>query len=203
MSLKDELFAEIRRQIRAIVQEERRQRSGVVEGGPYGVVWVDKQGRVIRGMAAGEGAYAFAEGQSIANATMTTVNTFTSGDEEWDSSQDNGHNIHTGSAPDRITVAVAGYYLCGGMASFAGNATGIRGAELRIVGTGLNTIVGNGMMLGSAGHASFYSSNTLVPIAAAVYPFRVGDYLQMKVFQSSGGSLSLTGNTFMYMQQVG
>lgn len=117
-------------------------------------------------------------GFSVVNNSVVTM--------PWDTSVDDnlsGHSNVTNNT--RYTVQVAGYYQVSGSVNFANNTTGYR----------LATWLKNGTELPAA--RGFGNPNittwtcTVVPPTIGVQ-CAVGDYLEMAVYQNSGGSLSTT-----------
>lgn len=92
---------------------------------------------------------------------------------------DGGHSTTTNSS--RYTAQVAGTYLVSGSVAFAGNATGIRVAHIRVNGT---VVRGSQMILPANG-------TTQVPVPL-VFPvtLAVGDYVEVAGQQTSGASLN-------------
>lgn len=116
--------------------------------------------------------------QSIPNNTQTAVSFDTEG---WDT--DAFHS--TGTNPTRITVPTgkAGKYLVTGWAHFAANTTGKRGIQFLVNGTAASAQNGVYPTQGVGDEASLELT--------AVLDLAVGDYIEMAVFQNSGGALNL------------
>ena len=111
--------------------------------------------------------------QAVANVSWTSVLLDA---EDVDSA--GSHSTVTNT--NRFTVATPGYYQVNASASFAANATGIRGIRLLISNT---TIVqGNVVLL--TGTSTFNISLSKLVILGA------GAWVDMQVFQSSGGALN-------------
>lgn len=89
----------------------------------------------------------------------------------------------------RITVPSGGggLYLIGGCIEFAANATGLRGAQIRLNGT---TVI-------AVQEAPSVGAGSAHPImVTTAYQLAAGDYVELMGKQSSGGSLNMlaTGN---------
>ena len=115
--------------------------------------------------------------QSIANATFTAA-TWNSEDFDTDAYHDNSTNN------TRITIpsGKSGYFLLSGTLNFDANATGNRGCELRKNGSGVNYVY-------------FLAPTTAANEPAIPFSFVVNlsasDYLELFVYQTSGGSLNM------------
>jgi hypothetical protein len=83
--------------------------------------------------------------------------------------------------PTRITIQTAGLYLITGSFELANNATGVRGGDLILNGT---TRLSYSFVTASNG--SFGSAFAL----AATYSLAVGNYVEMRAYQNSGGNLA-------------
>jgi hypothetical protein len=112
---------------------------------------------------------------TISNNTRTAV-TFNS------ERVDVGGMHSTSSNTSRITITDAGFYLISGSVEWAANATGHRNCEIRLNGTTLIAISADSVV-GATTHQQ--SVSTLYQLAAA-------DYIEMTVFQLSGGNLNLS-----------
>ena len=118
--------------------------------------------------------------QSIANGSHIML-TFDS--ERYDT--DTMHSTVTNTS--RVTMTTAGVYIVTGHAVFAANATGTRQLTLRINGTTFIAIT------------SFPNRgvNTVEMSIAAVYKFAATNYVELGMFQDSGGALnSLAGGNY-------
>ena len=90
-------------------------------------------------------------------------------------------NIHdTATNPSRLTCKTAGLYAIYGNAQFAAHATGARSVLIRLNGT---TFIAEAV----AGSAGIIQS----PPVSTQYPLEVGDYIELAVWQNSGGSLAV------------
>lgn len=122
---------------------------------------------------------------SIPNVTETTV---TFDQERFDTNALHSTSINTG----RLTAPVAGKYLIFANVVFLANATGERVALVRLNGGTANIAYGNNMP------GSGFASINL----ATVYSLAAGDYVELRVFQSSGGALTI-GKQSEYSPEFG
>jgi len=91
-------------------------------------------------------------------------------------------NIHdTATNPSRLTCKTAGLYAIYGNAQFAAHATGARSVLIRLNGTSTSIAAATA---GSAG------KKQSLPVSTQ-YPLEVGDYIELAVWQNSGGSLAV------------
>jgi hypothetical protein len=110
---------------------------------------------------------------SIPNATETLL-TFNS--ERWDTA-----SMHsTASLTSRITMPVAGLYLLTATFEFQSNATGIRYFYFRHNGT-----------LSIGYHSKPSTQGARHFTVSTVYKFAAADWIEMLVFQDSGGALNV------------
>lgn len=132
----------------------------------------------LTALAAGARVYHNAA-QSIANSTPTVL-AFNS--ERYDT--DTIHDTVTSNS--RLTCKTAGKYLIAASVEFAGNATGYR--EVALLLNGATVIANQTVPSGLAGALSV--------AVAAEYALAVNDYVEARVFQTSGGPLNVnvTGN---------
>jgi hypothetical protein len=118
--------------------------------------------------------------QSIANSTNTIL-TFDS--ESFDTSAFHSTSVNN----SRITIPAgkAGKYLVNAIVGFGANGTGIRTVELHKNGS-----ITSNLLQGAPGSASvtYFNGSIISNLAAA-------DYLELSVFQSSGGALNVSGGT--------
>jgi len=128
--------------------------------------------------------------QSIPNATWTAA-TFDTEDVDTDVDGTGGHS--TSSNTSRYTARYAGWYWVGGGPAFAANATGVRGTYWTNNGVALSAA----QTLVSASSAN----ETCIPARPRLVYLAAGDYLEMWVYQSSGGALniSIAGGATMNM----
>lgn len=117
--------------------------------------------------------------QSIPNVTWTSI-TFTTEDLDTDPAGTGGHDNVTNTS--RFTAVYAGWYRLSGGVEFAVNATGQRAAAWAVNGTLLNagrTLIGATAALGMG-----------VPARTKLLFLNVGDYVELQVYQNSGGALN-------------
>lgn len=84
--------------------------------------------------------------------------------------------------PSRITIQTAGRYQCTATIQYAPNATGNRGGSLIVNG---GTIY-EGVLVPAA------SGNSSVCTVTRTLTLSVGDYIEARTFQTSGGNLTTT-----------
>ncbi|ELP67710.1 hypothetical protein STRTUCAR8_08543 [Streptomyces turgidiscabies Car8] len=113
--------------------------------------------------------------QSI--ATGTTDVAITLDTEDYDS--DNGHSTSTNTS--RYTIQVAGTYRVVALGGFAANATGNRKLGININGTAVRA--GSIQQQGIASNS--WNGCVVTEVACSV-----GDYIEIAMWQTSGGSLS-------------
>lgn len=94
----------------------------------------------------------------------------------------NGHSTVTNNT--RYTFQVAGTYLIGGSVAWQSNATGVRGATLRLNGSSL--LIGSQIILTANGGGV----NTNIPTTTVMTQVSVNDYVELLGTQTSGGALS-------------
>lgn len=93
----------------------------------------------------------------------------------------------------RITIQHSGKYLISATTTWAANATGGRG--VRFVKNGVILYDGSGMEGGSI--------SGFGPSSSAIVDCVAGDYLEMQVYQSSGGTINLGVSTFQAVKVDG
>lgn len=113
--------------------------------------------------------------QSIANSTVTAV-LFDS--EDLDTA--NGHSTSTNTSRWTCPAGLAGWHDVDGTGVHGSNATGYRQTQLRINGA---TVIGYAATPAVSGNATGQSVHRK-------WFFNVGDYVELTLFQNSGGSLS-------------
>ena len=117
--------------------------------------------------------------QSINNTTETAI--------LFDSEVEDTGTLHsTSTNTSRITVPIAGKYLVTGAITFAFHATGDRTAKLYKGGA-------NFKFLGGCKSAASGSTGTGISFAQRV-TLAANDYLEIFVYQSSGGALNIVGD---------
>jgi hypothetical protein len=112
---------------------------------------------------------------SINNTTFTAL-TFNS--ERFD----NGSLHSTSANTGRLTAPITGLYMVGAHAVFASNATGFRVIQLRVNGTTVIEYENKGAVNGDV---TGVGARTLYQMAAT-------DYVEVVVYQSSGGALNVS-----------
>jgi hypothetical protein len=117
--------------------------------------------------------------QTPVTATLTAVS-FTAAD-IYDTFSGHSPSVN----PERITIATAGWYMLFGYAKFAANATGSRELYFRFTRSAVTTY----LQLADArpGQAAQPTQISL----AAPFELQAADYVEMVVYQSSGGGLIL------------
>lgn len=118
--------------------------------------------------------------QSVPDATVTALLCASE-------SLDNNGMHSTTSNTSRITAVAAGRYTMTGTASFAANSTGMRRITFRINGTTQYDLVQVA--------ASSVLSNVILS-GSRTFTFAVNDYVELIVYQSSGGALNVTALAF-------
>jgi hypothetical protein len=116
--------------------------------------------------------------QSIPDATATAIS-FS------DEISDSGNMWVVGS-PTRLTVAIPGLYLVTAQGSFSGS-TGGTAREIMIMKNGSDII--------SDALNTHYGENSTNINTTAIAYLAIGDYVEMKVFQNSGGNLDFRSET--------
>lgn len=127
------------------------------------LLWVPPAARVYHSVA-----------QSIATATVTAL-AFDS--ERFDN--DSIHDVTTNNS--RLTCKTAGKYLISGSVTFASNATGFREVYIRING---------GVSIALVNSPAISGASTRLHVST-LYALSVGDYVELLVYQDSGGALDV------------
>lgn len=110
----------------------------------------------------------------VATSTLTAVT--------FNSERNDNAGIHSTSAnTGRLTAPVDGFYWISANVSFASNATGFREVNLRLNGA---TNIGRDSKNAVNGSGTAFSFGALYKLAA-------GDYVEVVVFQNSGGNLNV------------
>lgn len=114
---------------------------------------------------------------SVATSTDTTVT--------WEAATGNGLGWWSaGTNPTRVTVRAAGRYFASSFSRWAANGTGLRTAEIRLNGT---TVIGRaGLAFAAAGSPTQFS------VVSPPVDLAIGDYVELIVWQNSGGALDLS-----------
>lgn len=145
-------------------------------------------GKEVKEQATTTKTYCFAtksSTQSISTATWTVVTLDTYETNDTDMS----------ATADRITITKAWQYLINAQVQFASNATGIREAFMR---TNWSTI-----FLDT--YATTNPSDITSVVLTTMKTFAVGDYVDIKAFQTSWGNLNVNSwmsNTFLSVHQL-
>lgn len=116
--------------------------------------------------------------QSIPNGAWTAV-TFDVEDVDTDLDDAGGHSSGTNT---RYTARYPGWYSLAGGAAWVTNATGQRGVYWAVNGTSVN---GSQVLL-----SAISAFETCVPARLVLAYLAPGDYVEMYVYQSSGGALN-------------
>lgn len=126
-----------------------------------------------------------ASNKSINSATLTAI--------DFDGSNGSGggtsethdpSNLHSNSSNNtRITVTAKGIYLIGGFCNFAANTSG----DERYI-----SIVLNGSEYIQQSHMSTPASATVRLSTTVAALLQIGDYVEIKAYQDSGGALNVT-----------
>lgn len=115
--------------------------------------------------------------QSLTTATTTTLSA--------DSENYDNYAMHSTSINNsRLTAPTdtGGRYLCVATVTFAANSTNARQLEFRTNGS---------TSFGSVRHAASSSGDTVIT-GTRVVTLAVGDYVEVRAFQNSGGNLDVT-----------
>jgi hypothetical protein len=123
--------------------------------------------------------------QSVAHATLTVL---ALNSERWDT--DTMHDPATNNS--RLTVKTAGWYVVTAAAEFAANATGIR--QLKVLLNGATPIAVLSQPASTGG-------NFTRQVVVTAYFFAVTDWVEMEVFQDSGGALNVN-STAQYSPEL-
>lgn len=110
--------------------------------------------------------------QAIANNTVTAIS--------WDTPTVDTLGAYSGGSPTRFTPTVAGWYTFSGIYSFASNSTNSRAGYWRLNGTSVNAVQ-------IPGHSQ---SPTETMPSISIQMNGTTDYVELGVYQDSGGSLN-------------
>lgn len=113
--------------------------------------------------------------QSITDATVTFLSF---NNERWDTNS--FHDNTTNNS--RLTCPLAGKHLIVCTLEFASNATGFRQANFKLNNT---TYIGGLVCVSVTGAGTFVGITT-------IYNLALNDYIQVEVYQNSGGALNVT-----------
>jgi hypothetical protein len=112
--------------------------------------------------------------QSISSVGVTAL--------AFNSERFDNDTIHSTSTNNtRLTCKTAGKYLIGGSVEWASNATGFRQLLIRV----------NGSFYVDVGTVNPISGDTTKQGVKTLYQLAVNDYVELLVFQTSGGSLNV------------
>ena len=148
--------------------------------------------------AAWVGGTGAAWGNAAARVTKSGAQSITTSSDTlltWDTETLDSDSIHSTSVnTGRITIVTPGTYAIGAFVEWATNAAGGRQAYIRLNGT---TII--------ARDARPATSTTYFPSCspATLYPLNTGDYLEVFVYQDSGGSLNVNSSSAFWASRVG
>lgn len=132
----------------------------------------------------GAAAYKLTGDLTIADATFTAV--------AFDTNDFDTSSIHSTSVnPTRFTIPSDGKYQVMFEGLFAPNATGQR--VTKILKNGTTDLIGGGFF---AGNPSGTWGTSIV--LSNVYPLLAADYIEMIVYQNSGGNLTMYGGGLYY-----
>lgn len=95
------------------------------------------------------------------------------------------NTIWVATSPTRFTIVRPGVYTLHAGAWFAANATGIRGVRF---------FVNNAVSIGDHLHQNIGAVISMAMEASTIYSFNAGDYIEMQVYQNSGGPLNCTAS---------
>lgn len=132
-------------------------------------------------------ARAFNSGNISCGDGVFTSLTFDS--ETFDTDTIHSTSVNTG----RLTATTAGVYVITGHATFDANATGRRALEIRLDGT-------TSLALQTAASPGAVNHELSV---TTIYAFTAGQYVELRAFQNSGGSLNVLATPFFGMAWVG
>lgn len=119
--------------------------------------------------------------QSITTATLTALAFNSERYDQAGNAADTQHDTSTNNS--RLTCKYAGVYSIKGCAEFAANATGQRQVRIRLNGSSYIALENDPTSSGT---------NGTVLAVSADYSLAVNDYVELVVFQDSGGNLNVT-----------
>jgi len=128
--------------------------------------------------------------QSLSSGTVTMV---TWGEEVVDT--DGFHSLVSNDQRITIPSGKAGKYLISVMVTYGSNATGFRQLGVRVNGTGLAALYETSALSGTETTQTF----------TMIYPLAVGEYIEARAYQNSGGNLNITASysSFFSVQYLG
>jgi len=127
-----------------------------------------------------------ASAASIANNTAAMVS--------WTTVEHDDSSLFAAGSPTKLTAPATGWYSAGGMIHWAANGTGNRNADIRVNGTAFPGGTSNNPVTGHA-------IDVKHAFSVAVY-LTAGDYIEMLVFQNSGGALNISEGAMFLVRIV-
>ena len=118
--------------------------------------------------------------QSITNVTLTALAFNSERFDQAGNAADTQHDTVTNNS--RLTCRYAGVYQITGMVDWATNTNGGRQAQLWL---------NNATQIGALRLATVGSTNVCTIQVTALYALAVNDYVELKVYQDSGGALNV------------
>lgn len=115
-----------------------------------------------------------ANAQTVANSTWIAVT--------WDTEVQDDEGYFSVAANDRVTIPVSGWYACNGSVAWDSTTTGSR----------LIAVLVNGDSSNQFGRAQYVSTSSGFMTATAFIYLTAGQYVQLAVFQDSGGTRTLS-----------
>jgi len=123
--------------------------------------------------------------QLRANATQSIANSGPFVGVTWHASIVDSHvGWSATTTPSRYVCRVAGTYLLLGKVGWAANATGQRASQWLVNGTAVDS--------SQVGHPAVAAVERQFPAASMLVELSVNDFVELGVFQDSGGSLNLS-----------
>jgi hypothetical protein len=166
-----------------------------------GVYFVDSSGTVVGPLISAASAGGYTQGARVHNAADITVSNSSNQYLTFDSELFDTDTIHdVGSNTGRLTAKTAGKYIIGFHGVFAAHATGYREATLQVNHT---TAIADVVLYPGGANQVRLNLTT-------VYDLAQNDYVEVYVYQNSGGNLTLYGNNttpnyspHFWMQRIG
>jgi hypothetical protein len=97
-------------------------------------------------------------------------------------------------ASTRLVAPLDGWYVVTGFASFAANATGVRAVRVR---------KGGSAFLASDRRTAFASFDNDMSVVVGPVELAAAEYVELLVFQNSGGALNLLANASLGLSYIG